>query len=68
MAVTSQLQPGPTGSDIWISAWQPAGLIKPSAIKPLFVTFEQHLLLRLLGCLSIDDQATLKQAIASIPG
>ncbi len=35
MAITSQLRPGPALGEVWISQWQAAGLIKPSAIKPV---------------------------------
>lgn len=49
-----------------MTAWQAAGLVKPSAIKPVFATLEQGLILRQLGSLTADDQAALRQAIAQV--
>jgi mRNA interferase MazF len=40
MAITSQLRPTSTSGEVWVSEWQQAGLLKPSAIKPVFVTLE----------------------------
>jgi hypothetical protein len=34
MAVTSQLRALPAMGEVWIGDWRPAGLLKPSAIKP----------------------------------
>ena len=48
MAVTSQLRPSPVLGEVWISQWQAAGLIKPSAVKPVFATLEQRLIIRQL--------------------
>jgi mRNA interferase MazF len=49
MAITSQFRPSPTLGEVWLGQWQAAGLIKPSAVKPVFATLEQALVLRLLG-------------------
>lgn len=68
MAVTSQLRPSPILGEVWLQAWQAAGLIKPSAIKPIFATLEQSLIIRSLGALSTADRETLRQAIAQILG
>ncbi len=43
MAVTSQLRPTPGMGEVWLSQWEPAGLLKPSVIKPVFATIEQRL-------------------------
>ena len=51
---------------MWISDWQAAGLLKPSAIKPVFATIEQRLILRPLGFLQSVDQAEIRKAIAEI--
>jgi mRNA interferase MazF len=40
MAVTSQVRPTPAFGEVWINQWQAAGLLKPSAIKPVFATLE----------------------------
>lgn len=68
MAVTSQLRPGPGLGEVWISEWQAAGLLKPSAIKPVFATLEQTLVIRRLGELGAGDRASLKKAIAETLG
>ena len=66
MAITSQLRPSPTLGEIWVERWQAAGLLKPSAIKPVFATLEQRLVLRLLGTLDADDRAAVRKTIAEI--
>lgn len=68
MAVTSQLRPNPGPGEVWVSQWQAAGLLKPSAIKPVFATLEQALVLRQLGMLGATDQAALRKAIAETLG
>jgi len=45
-----------------------ANLLKPSAVKPVFATLEQRLVIRQLGTLGAVDRTTLKQAIAQIIG
>jgi mRNA interferase MazF len=68
MAVTSQLRPNQTHGEVWVDAWQAAGLLKPSAVKPVFATLEQSLVLRSLGKLAAQDQAALTKAIGEILG
>ena len=68
MAITSQFRPNPTLGEVWLTAWQAAGLLKPSAVKPVFATLEQGLILGQLGSLASDDQISLKQAIGEIMG
>jgi len=68
MAITSQLRPSPGMGETWVARWQAAGLLKPSAIKPVFATLEQRLALRQLGTLEPDDQAALRRAIGEIIG
>jgi mRNA interferase MazF len=68
MAVTSQLRPAPALGEVWIAHWQPAGLLKPSAIKLVFATIEQRLILRQLGALQPADRAALRKAIEEILG
>ena len=41
MAITSQLRPTPALGEVWLRHWQGAGLLKPSAVKPVFATLEQ---------------------------
>ncbi|HCK83009.1 MAG TPA: type II toxin-antitoxin system PemK/MazF family toxin [Hyphomonadaceae bacterium] len=68
MAITSQLRPTPAFGEVWLSGWQSAGLLKPSAIKPIFATFEQRLVIRRLGALSDSDRKRLADAIGLILG
>ena len=66
MAVTSQLRPTATLGDVWVSEWQQAGLLKPSAVKPVFATLEQGLLIRSLGRFVEADRSALAAAISEI--
>lgn len=68
MAVTSQLRPNPALGETWIGKWQAAGLLKPSAVKPVFATIERSLLTRQLGALTADDQIALRTAIGQVLG
>jgi mRNA interferase MazF len=68
MAVTSQLRATAAFGEVWIGQWQAAGLLKPSAIKPVFTTIEQRLVIRRLGTLRTIDQAALRQTIAEVIG
>ena len=68
MAVTSQLRAASVLGEVWIGSWQQAGLLKPSAVKPVFTTIEQRLVIRRLGALQPADQAKLRQAIAEVTG
>jgi mRNA interferase MazF len=38
MAVTSQFRPSPALGEVWLDQWEVAGLLKPSAAKPVFAT------------------------------
>ena len=68
MAVTSQFRPSPSLGEVWVGQWNAAGLLKPSAIKPVFATLERRLVLRRLGTLDHGDQAALRKAITEIIG
>ncbi len=68
MAITSQLRPAPALGEVWVTEWRSAGLLKPSAIKPVFATLEQALVLRQLGTLHTNDQMSLRKAISEIIG
>ena len=45
-----------------------SSFIRPSAIKPVFATLEQVLVIRQLGTLGADDQAMLREAITEALG
>lgn len=68
MAITSQFRPSPVLGEVWIDQWQAAGLLKPSAVKPVFATLEQGLIIRPLGKLAAADRAALKEAIGKLLG
>lgn len=68
MAVTSQLRPAASLGEVWLQDWSEAGLLKPSAVKPLIATIEQRLVIRALGRLAARDQTDLRQAIKQIIG
>lgn len=68
MAVTSQLRPSAAFGEVWLQDWQAAGLLKPSAIKPVFATLERSLVLRQLGALLGNDRGVLRTTIARILG
>ncbi len=68
MAVTSQARPAGSLGEIQIGAWQAAGLIKPSVVKPVITTIEASLVIRRLGQLNDEDQQALKRAINTILG
>jgi mRNA interferase MazF len=53
MAITSQVRASGASGEILINKWQEAGLLKPSAVKPVFATVEQGLIIRQLGSLEI---------------
>lgn len=63
MAVTSQLRVSAALGEVWVQDWKAAGLLKPSAIKAVFATLEQSLIMRQLGSLALVDRAALKTAI-----
>ncbi|MHB9103331.1 MAG: hypothetical protein ACYC2E_17715 [Sulfuricella sp.] len=68
MAITSQVKPAQTIGEVIVQNWQGAGLLKPSAIKPVITTIEYGLIINKLGQLKEDDQAALRRAIDQILG
>ncbi|HVA13604.1 MAG TPA: type II toxin-antitoxin system PemK/MazF family toxin [Stellaceae bacterium] len=68
MAITSQLRANPALGEIWVDQWQAAGLLKPSAVKPVFATLEQSLVIRRLGAFATKDSAALRTAITETLG
>jgi mRNA interferase MazF len=68
MAITSQVHSPSSLGEVQVGRWQAANLLKPSAIKPVFATLEQNLILKRLGVLDPSDQAALRQAIAAVLG
>lgn len=68
MAITSQIRPSATFGEVIITAWQAAGLLKPSAIKPVLTSIEKSLILRKLGRLEEADRQELREALQKILG
>jgi len=68
MAITSQLRANAILGEVWLHDWNGAGLLKPSAIKPVFATLEQSLIIRRLGALAQTDRESLRQGIKLIVG
>jgi mRNA interferase MazF len=63
MAITTNLEPG----EVLIADWHAAGLLRPSAFKPVFGTFEQAMVVRQFGTLTDGDRAMLKKLIGDVP-
>jgi mRNA interferase MazF len=68
VAITSQLHPDPAAGEAWVKDWKLAGFLKPSAVKPVFATIEQGLVIRKLGVLSDTDKESLTRLIAKMLG
>ena len=68
MAITSQLHSPSSWGDLRIGQWQASNLPKPSAIKPVFATLEQCLILKRLGRLHPSDQSALRQTVVTLLG
>lgn len=64
LAVTSQVRAAPFS--LLINDWQEAGLLAPSALKPILFTIEKPLMIRKLGRLSERDRLSLKGLLAQI--
>lgn len=68
MAVTSQVRPSASVGEAAIVGWQPAGLLKPSVLKPILFTLERSLVLRKLGRLQQPDLESLRHSLKAILG
>lgn len=68
MAITSQVKPAQTVGEAMVQDWQGAGLLKPSAIKPVITTIERSLIILQLGQLKDGDRAVLRRTIDQILG
>jgi len=66
MAITSQVRASLAFGEAYVTDWRAAGLLKPSVLKPLIATIEQHLVIRRLGKLSAGDAEALRAAIETI--
>lgn len=66
MAITSQLRPA--AFDVVLDDWRAAGLLKPSAVKPVITTVAQSLVRKSLGNLTDRDQQRLREVLGRIVG
>lgn len=66
MAITSQLHASAAFGEVWLTDWQGAGLLKPSAVKPVIATLEQPLIIRQLGTLADADAQALRRTIGTM--
>ena len=69
MTVTSRLTSDAPGmGGVLIQAWREAGLLKPSQFKPVLATISGGLVLRKMGGLGVDDQASLRGVSSAVLG
>jgi mRNA interferase MazF len=68
MAITSQRRPQPAFGEFTVAEWKKAGLIAPSAVKPVLTTIEKRLVLRRLGQLQQADVRSLRASMEQILG
>lgn len=68
MPITSQVRGSGEFGEVIVQDWQSAGLLKPSAVKPVLATFERSLVRKTLGQLSARDQQRLRESITSLLG
>lgn len=68
MAVTSQVRPRPALGEVVVADWEKAGLIAPSAVKPVLATIERRLVLKKLGRLQPPDIRSLRTSLGRILG
>ena len=68
MPITSQLRSTSSFGEVWIGEWEAAHLLKPSAVKPVFATMEQTLILKSLGLLQSQDQELLRDTVRAMLG
>lgn len=63
-----EFRPSPAPGEVWLGQWRAAGLLEPSAVKPVFAALEQALAIRQLGTLGAGDQTVLRKASAKTLG
>jgi mRNA interferase MazF len=68
MAISGQIRARTAFAEAEIRHWKEAGLLKPSAIKPVIATIERGLIRRTLGRFWQDDIDALRTVLNSILG
>jgi PemK-like, MazF-like toxin of type II toxin-antitoxin system len=66
MAVTSQLRPSGAIGEVMVAQWREAGLLRPSAVKPVITTIHRRLVIRKLGRLRPRDRRAVTAALGDI--
>ena len=68
MAITSQIRPRPAFGEFTVAEWKKAGLITPSAVKPVLATIDKRLVLKKLGQFHQADARALRTSLGQILG
>ena len=68
MAVTTQVRVRPGFGELTVTDWKKAGLLAPSAVKPVLTTIERRLVLKKLGQLQSADLRSLRAILGAILG
>jgi mRNA interferase MazF len=68
MAITSQLRTRSALGEFTVIEWKKAGLLTPSAVKPVLTTLDPRLVLKKLGQFQPVDVRSLRATIDTILG
>jgi len=68
MAISSRRRADDAFAEPGIHAWQEAGLLKPSVLKPLIATIERSIVRRRLGRPQKEDEQALRRLLEEIIG
>ncbi len=68
MPVTSRLKATLGFGEIVLREWKKAGLLVPSAVKPVLATIEKVLIIRRLGQLQESDRESVRGALGLVLG
>jgi mRNA-degrading endonuclease toxin of MazEF toxin-antitoxin module len=68
MAITSQIRARLVFGEFTVTDWRKAGLIMPSAVKPVLTTIAKRLVLKKLGQLQLADVKALRTSLEQILG
>jgi mRNA interferase MazF len=55
-----------TNPSLALRDWRDAGLLKPTWVKPIIATLNQHLIVRILGSVTVADHTAVRAAIEEI--
>lgn len=68
IAVISQANPVTSFSEMTITEWKAANLLKPSIVKPVLTTISKELVIKKLGQLEEVDRQALQNLLQLILG